>query len=181
MHPGFWAPSNFSISICWATDQPSGTTTARHARNPGSDPSGDIPPSPQARWQEHSISIRWATDQPSGTTIARDARSPGSIPPGDIPQSPDPTPNPTLPSRVEACAAYHVSTPAVTALNSRQFRHFRPHWGWVLTSTTWLPGFVSLRADVIGASVCGSMFSRAIVSWPLQWGPASCAAVTGVG
>ena len=50
---------------------------------------------------------------------------------------------------MEVSPAYHVSTPAVTALYSRQFRHFRPHWGWVLTSTTWLPGCVSLRADVI--------------------------------
>ena len=30
-------------------------------------------------------------------------------------------------------------------------------------------------------SVCGSMFSQAIVSWPLQWGPASYAAVIGCG
>ena len=29
--------------------------------------------------------------------------------------------------------------------------------------------------------VCGSMFSQAIVSWPLQWGPASYAAVIGCG
>ena len=33
-------------SICWATDQPSGTTTARSARNPGSIPPGDVPQSP---------------------------------------------------------------------------------------------------------------------------------------
>ena len=54
-------------------------------------------------------SNRWATNQPSGTTTARQARTSCSIPPGDILQSPDPTPYPTLPSRVEACGAYHVS------------------------------------------------------------------------
>ena len=76
------------ISFYWATEKLSGTTTARHARNPGSIPPGVIPQSPQARWQDNSISIHWATDQPSGTTTARRARNPGSIPPGDIPQSP---------------------------------------------------------------------------------------------
>ena len=33
-------------SSCWATDQPSGTTTARNSRNRGSNPPGDVPQSP---------------------------------------------------------------------------------------------------------------------------------------
>ena len=31
LDPGFWAPSKFSISLCWATDQPGEKTTAGHA------------------------------------------------------------------------------------------------------------------------------------------------------